>query len=141
MRKKLKCEIGFSDHTLDNVASIAAISQGASIIEKHICLNSKTGIDSNFSQTPEKFIKFVKDCKMSWRSLGKIKFGPTYSEKESYKNRRSLFAIKKIAVGEKFTYNNVASVRPANGLKPIYLRKLIGKKSKKKFSSGDPIKI
>ena len=78
---------------------------------------------------------------MSWRSLGKIKFGPTYSEKESYKNRRSLFAIKKIAVGEKFTYNNVASVRPANGLKPIYLRKLIGKKSKKKFSSGDPIKI
>ena len=141
LRKKYKCEIGFSDHTLDNVASIAAISQGATIIEKHICLNSKTGIDSNFSQTPEKFIKFVKDCKNSWKSLGKIKFGPTASEKDSFKNRRSLFAIKKIKIGEIFNNNNVASVRPANGLKPIYLKKLIGKKSKKNFSKGDPIKI
>jgi len=141
LRKKYKCEIGFSDHTLDNVASITAISQGATIIEKHICLNSKTGIDSNFSQTPEKFIKFVKDCKNSWNSLGKIKFGPTASEKVSFKNRRSLFAIKKIKKGEMFNNNNVASVRPANGLKPIYLKKLIGKKSKKNFSKGDPIKI
>lgn len=141
LRKKYKCEIGFSDHTLDNVASITAISQGATIIEKHICLNSKTGIDSNFSQTPEKFIKFVKDCKNSWNSLGKIKFGPTASEKDSFKNRRSLFAIKKIKIGEIFNNNNVASVRPANGLKPIYLKKLIGKKSKKNFSKGDPIKI
>lgn len=141
LRKKYKCEIGFSDHTLDNVASITAISQGATIIEKHICMNSKTGIDSNFSQTPEKFIKFVKDCRNSWNSLGKIKFGPTASEKISFKNRKSLFAIKKIKKGEMFNNINVASVRPANGLKPIYLKKLIGKKSKKNFSKGDPIKI
>ena len=122
-------------------AAIAAISKGACIIEKHVCLDKKTGIDSDFSQTPDQFINFVKKCKQTWLSLGKVKFGPTQSEKKSYKNRRSLFAIQKINKNDKFTTNNVASVRPANGLKPIYLKKIIGKKSKKNFKIGDPISI
>ena len=83
----------------------------------------------------------MKKCNQTWLSLGKIKFGPTTSEKESFKNRRSLFAIKQINKNEKFTFDNIASVRPSKGLKPILLKKIIGKKSKKKFNIGDPIKI
>ena len=140
LRKKLNCEIGYSDHTTDNVASLVAISKGASIIEKHICLDKSIGIDSNFSLTPNKFMKFVIDCKLAWKALGKIKYGPTISEKNSFKSRRSLFAIKEIKIGEKFDKENIASVRPRDGLSPRFFKKLIGKKSKKKFSVGDPIK-
>ena len=122
LRKKLSCEIGYSDHTTDNVASLVAISKGASIIEKHICLDKSIGIDSNFSLTPNKFMKFVIDCKLAWKALGKIKYGPTISEKNSFKSRRSLFAIKEIKIGEKFDKENIASVRPSDGLSPRFLK-------------------
>ena len=49
MRKKFNCEIGYSDHSIGFNASIGAIHQGASFIEKHVCLNKKIGIDSKFS--------------------------------------------------------------------------------------------
>ena len=53
MRNKFKCEIGLSDHTLGIGASIAAISNGATIIEKHITLNKKAnGVDVKFSLEP-----------------------------------------------------------------------------------------
>ena len=139
LKKNLNCQIGYSDHTTDHVASLVAISNGASIIEKHISLNKSTGIDSNFSLTPNEFCKFVQNCKLAWKALGKVRYGPTKSEKNSYKNRRSLFAIKDIIIGDKFSSKNIASVRPANGLSPIRLKNLIGKKSKKKFFCGDPI--
>ena len=35
MKKLFGCEIGLSDHTMGLGASIAAVSHGASIIEKH----------------------------------------------------------------------------------------------------------
>ena len=140
LKEDYNCPIGYSDHSVGDFAAISAISKGACIIEKHVCLDKKTGIDSDFSQTPDEFIDFIKKCNQTWLSLGKIKFGPTKSEKESFKNRRSLFAIKQINKNEKFTFDNIASVRPSNGLKPIFLKKLLGK-NQKKFNIGDPIKI
>jgi len=37
MKNKLKCEIGYSDHSIGNIAANTAIHYGASFIEKHIC--------------------------------------------------------------------------------------------------------
>ena len=49
-QKKFKVKIGFSDHTLGNVASMAATALGARVIEKHIILNKKLkSLDSFFS--------------------------------------------------------------------------------------------
>ena len=48
-QKKFKVKIGFSDHTLGNVASMAATALGARVIEKHIILNKKLkSLDSFF---------------------------------------------------------------------------------------------
>ena len=50
LRKKFKCEIGFSDHSTDNSVAMLAISRGARVIEKHIALdNQKDGLDIAFS--------------------------------------------------------------------------------------------
>ena len=50
MKKNLQLKIGFSDHTLGSLASIVAVSLGASVIEKHITLNkNKTGPDHSSS--------------------------------------------------------------------------------------------
>ena len=138
LKKKYKCEVGFSDHTYGNLASTVAISFGASIIEKHICLDKKIGVDSDFSLDPDEFKQFVKDCHLSWQSKGKIYFGPTKSELASIKNRRSLFVIEDIKKGEKFSLDNIGSRRPAMGLKPIYLKKFLGKKAKTDLKKTAP---
>ena len=39
-RKLFNLNIGFSDHSLGSTASIAAVAMGASIIEKHIYIDS-----------------------------------------------------------------------------------------------------
>lgn len=139
LKKKFNCQIGYSDHSIGNVAAITAIANGATIIEKHLSLGKKVGIDSNFSCTPSEFIKFVKECKDASLSLGKVGFGPTNEELNSFKNRKSIFAISDIKIGEKFSHSNVASIRPGAGLDPKKMKSLIGKKSKKKFNKGEPI--
>lgn len=42
LRKELRYEIGFSDHTLGITASIAAAAVGAAVIEKHVMLKKNT---------------------------------------------------------------------------------------------------
>ena len=50
MINKFGLVTGISDHTLDNVTSIAAVSLGASIIEKHFTLDRNGGgPDDSFS--------------------------------------------------------------------------------------------
>ena len=43
-KKRLKLEIGLSDHTPGIGASVAAVAYGASIIEKHFTLNKMTEV-------------------------------------------------------------------------------------------------
>ena len=82
MKKKFKCQIGLSDHTIGNLASVSAVSLGATIIEKHICLNKKTGIDSFFSSTPSEIKKLVEEVNKCWLSKGKVFYGASKSEKK-----------------------------------------------------------
>ena len=52
--------VGLSDHTTSNLASILAIALGANAIEKHFKLDGKDcGPDSSFSITPVQ-LKFRK---------------------------------------------------------------------------------
>ena len=47
--------------------------------------------------------------------------------------RKSIFALKKINKGEKFTVDNICIKRPGNGLSPSKWFRTLGKKSKKKL--------
>jgi pseudaminic acid synthase len=142
MRKKFKCLIGFSDHTLGMGASIAATSLGACVIEKHLKLeNDNTSIDSFFSITPSQFKKMVKEIRNAENSIGKVSFSLGKNQKIILESRRSLYASKNIKKGEKFTNSNVKSVRPGNGLHPEFLKKIIKKKSAKNILKGSPLKL
>ena len=60
--------------------------------------------------------------------------------KKNFTGRRSLYISAEINKGEKFTHNNVKSVRPFYGMHPKFLSKVIGKKSKKNLYVGDRLK-
>ena len=78
MKNKFKCEVGLSDHTLGIGAAIAAVANGATVIEKHLTLKRKEGgVDSSFSIETEDLKKLVIETNRAWKSLGKISYGPT----------------------------------------------------------------
>ena len=139
MKKLFGCEIGLSDHTMGLGASIAAVSHGASIIEKHFTLKrSDGGVDSAFSLEPAEMEQLVIESKRAWESLGKIKYGPNKDDKNSLIFRRSVYISKNVKKGDKLTKKNLKVIRPGLGLAPKYYNILIGKKINKDAKKGTP---
>ena len=141
IKKRYNCIIGLSDHSPGYLAPIAATVLGASIIEKHIVKDKKTKtVDSFFSMSPKEFKTMIEKIRLIESTLGKIEYNVTKSVKENFKGRRSLYVIKKIKKGNKFTKNNIKSIRPGHGLHPRYYWDVIGKKSTENLNIGDRLK-
>jgi sialic acid synthase SpsE len=140
MKKRYKCRVGFSDHTDDILASIVAVSKGATIIEKHIKLkDSDKTIDSKFSLSIKNFSKMIKALNKVRLCFGSSKIRINKGEKFANKRKRSIFAIKDITRNEKFTHQNIDCLRPGDGLESKFFEKIINKKSKKFIKAGTPI--
>ena len=140
MERRFHCPVGLSDHTLGAGTAVAAVSLGAVMIEKHFILSRTINApDGFFSIEPGELKGLVKDIRTAENSLGKVRYGLTREEKESVVFRRSLFVVKDIKDGEFLTEDNVRSIRPARGLKPKYLKRVIGKKARKDIPRGTPL--
>ncbi len=141
LRKKFDCEVGLSDHTLGIGTALAAISFGATIIEKHLTLDKNDGgVDSAFSINPSELKTLVEESKRAWQSLGKVFYGSTESEKESLKFRRSIYIVKDVNVDEELTIDNIRIIRPGFGLAPKYYEEVLGKKINQKLKKGTALK-
>ena len=137
-RKKLKIQnIGFSDHSSSILSGSLAVCVGANIIEKHITLNKNLfGPDHKASLEPKEFQKYVSNIREAEMMLGNGK-------KKSYKTRKknqdtnakSLFLNKSIKKGKKISIGDFIIMRPATSIKPYFLNKILGKKTKKKISN------
>ena len=142
MEKRFKLPVGLSDHTLGIATSIAAVCLGAKLIEKHFCLSRKIETpDSFFSLEPQELKNLVENIRIVEKALGRVYYGLTKEEKKSRAFRRSLFVVEDIIKGEKFTENNVRSIRPNFGLHPKFLYKVIGKRAKRNIRKGTPLSL
>lgn len=140
LARKFKTTIGLSDHTLGISVPIASVALGAKIIEKHFILDKKKGgLDAPFSLEPKEFGAMVKSVREVEKAIGKVNYKLTESMKKSRRFSRSLFAVKNIKAGDRFSEENVKSIRPGNGLKPKYLKAILGKKAKKDIEKGTPL--
>ena len=63
------------------------------------------------------------------------------SDKKNIIFRRSIYSIKDIKKGERFTENNIKVVRPNKGLDPSWYFRILNKKSKLSYKKYTPIKI
>lgn len=140
MKERFKKPVGLSDHSFGSLAPVVAVSMGAQIIEKHVCLNKEIeSADAGFSMTMEEFAKMVKDDKKCSYYKRQTNLRIDGAEKNGLGGRRSLVAVKDIKEGEIFTKENVRSIRPAIGIKPKYYNHLLGKEAKKAYRFGEPI--
>jgi N-acetylneuraminate synthase len=131
---------GLSDHTLGHECAIAAVALGAVMVEKHFTLSRQSdSADSGFSTEPEEFKDLVNGIRAIERALGKVEYGPTPSETESFKFRRSLYIVADVEQGERLTADNVQSIRPGQGLAPKYVGEVIGRKATRTLKKGTPL--
>ncbi len=140
LAKKFDSVVGISDHSPGIVAPIASVALGASIIEKHIIISrTEGGPDAAFSLEPKEFEELVKSVRDAEKTIGKPSYGPGTKESENVIFRKSLFVVKDIKKGDKFTYKNVRSIRPGHGLEPKYLKQITGKKAARSVEKGEPL--
>lgn len=131
---------GLSDHTLGTAIPVAAVSIGASIIEKHLTLSRlRPGPDSSFSLEPHEFGRMVENIRIAEKALGKVSYNATKKEGASRAFRRSLFVIKDTKAGDEFNEKNVRSIRPGSGLHTRYLEDIYGSIASKDINRGTPL--
>jgi N-acetylneuraminate synthase len=128
---------GLSDHTLGIAVPVAAVALGACIVEKHFTLSrDEPGPDSAFSLEPQEFKEMVEAIRVAEKALGEVSYEVTEREQESRVFRRSLFVVEDMEAGEKFTEENVRSIRPGYGLPPRYLGKVLGRRAVQDTENG-----
>lgn len=134
------CVSGLSDHTMGSAVAVAAVSQGASVIEKHFTLSrSDGGPDGSFSMEPDEFKRMVDDIRIAESALGGVCYEPTEKQLKSLVFRRSLFVVKDVKAGELFSSSNVRSIRPGYGLHTRYFDVVLGKAAARDIAAGTPM--
>ena len=107
MKREFSVKIGYSDHSLNDLPVIAAVSLGAEIIEKHFTLNNKLlNADHKISYEPDKFRKMVESIRSIEVILGNSKIiYPSHEEIQLRKFRhRYLVTMDLVKKNEVFTY-------------------------------------
>lgn len=132
--------VGLSDHSLGTAVATAAVALGASIIEKHFTLDRRDGgPDSAFSLEPAELASLVADSRAAWSALGEPNYAQTSSEQGYAVFRRSLYAVRDIAAGERLTESNIRSIRPGHGLAPEHYSTVMGSIASKSIARGEPL--
>lgn len=139
MRERFGVPVGLSDHSMGSLGAVVGVSLGACVVEKHICLSGVESADSGFSMPVEEFAQMVQDVKHAKLAAAGPDYTLTEGEVKQTAFRRSIFAIQDIGAGEKFTAENVRSIRPADGIAPKYFGELLGKRSGRNILRGEPI--
>ena len=131
---------GLSDHTLGISVALASVALGAAIIEKHVTLKrSDGGPDAAFSLEFHELRELVDGTRTAWRALGEVNYDCKPSEEALMDYRRSLYVVEDMAAGERFSPQNVRSIRPGYGLPPKHLSDVLGQQAKTDIKRGTPL--
>ena len=142
MAEVFNVPVGLSDHSMGSVGAVTAVALGASIIEKHFCLDrAMENPDSVFSMNPEEFSSMVKDIRQAQRAIGVVSYGPTEQEASNIVFRRSVFCVKDIKKGEEITTENIRIIRPGYGMEPKYYEEVLGQRALRDIKRGTPMEL
>ncbi len=117
MKREFKIPVGLSDHSRElDVAPIVAVAVGANCIEKHFTFsNDLPGPDHRFALKPSELKLMVEKIRAAEEVMGSGKKETLAVEMELKRfARRSIFTIRAIKKGERFTSYNVATLRCGN---------------------------
>ena len=123
--------VGYSGHEQDYIPTLAAISLGAKVVERHITLDkAMPGPDhATVSIDPKEFTAMVAGSRRIEKALG-VRRSEVLPDEMGTRNKhsKSIVSSTKIPAGTVITASMVMCKSPGYGLKPNMLPSLIGKK-------------
>ena len=143
LKENFKYNVGLSDHSLEQLPSLLAISLGAKVIEKHVTLNKKwDGPDHKASLNIREFKNLVNKIRETEKILGKGAKIITREERlNSLASKKSCVTNIDLNKGDKILRNNVSFKRPGTGVSPLEVHKIVNKKVKSFIRKDSIIKL
>ena len=124
--------VGLSDHTLDNYAVFAAVTLGASVIEKHLTFSRQMyGSDAKHSLEPPEFAELIRGVRaietMLARRVDKDNISRFREMKEIF--QKSVTANVDIPAGTIISREMVSVRKPGTGIPAARIDDIVGKKA------------
>lgn len=133
MRERYRCPVGFSDHSPDNVPSLAAVALGACVIEKHFTLDrSLYGPDHKASLTPPDLAALVQGIRRVERAMGNGRKELT----EALHRMRDVFQKSVVSTvdipeGQRITADMIATKKPGKGIPAARFDVVVGRRARR----------
>lgn len=140
LRELGNCPVGYSSHDRGINISVAAVTLGACIIEKHFTLDrSLEGNDHRVSLLPGEFLEMVDAIRQVESALGdgetrRLSQGELMNRETLGK---SLFVNRAIKVGDVITEEMLDLRSPGRGLQPTRKHEIVGKSARRDMMAGD----
>ena len=134
--------VGYSDHTVDDLAILSAVARGAKIVEKHITIlrDIPNAQDWRVSAGPENLGKLVADVRRVEVMLGLGEKLPSPSENEALKwALKSLVLARNLPAGHCLEASDLLAKRPGTGLQPSRLNEVVGRTLARPLSADQQI--
>jgi N-acetylneuraminate synthase len=132
MRARYGLAVGLSDHTLTEYASLAAVTLGASMIERHFTFSRLMyGSDAPHSLEPQEFAGLVRGVRAIETMLAHPVEKADASRYDEMKRvfEKSLVALKDIPAGALLTPEMVGLKKPGHGLPAARLPETLGRRA------------
>ena len=141
LRDTFESIVGYSDHTTGIDISLAAITLGANVIEKHFTIDRKMdGPDQNFSILEDELSILTSSARRIEGALNESGYGVLPSELSTAQNlRRSIFFSTDLKSGHVITQADLEIKSPGTGLHPKFLEIALNQKLKRDVKQDHPL--
>lgn len=131
IRQRYEVAVGYSGHELGYIPTLAAVSLGAEVVERHFTMDKKlVGFDHAISLEPQELTGMIEDIRTIGQTLGGAeKF---VSEREMItrdKYKVSMVTRQKISAGAVITEDMIVYRNPGTGIHPRDASLVLGKKA------------
>jgi N-acetylneuraminate synthase len=139
MRSRYGLPVGLSDHTLTPYATYAAVTLGASVIERHVTFSRRMyGSDAKHSLEPGEFAELIRGVRALEVMLASRVDKNDLSRLEEMKQtfEKSLIALVEIPAGAIIAREMLGIRKPGTGLSAARLDEVVGKRASRAIQAA-----
>ena len=142
LKDRYNCPVGYSDHTIGSDISLAAVTMGADIIEKHFTLSKdQKGGDHALSADPDELKELISTIRKIETSIGNYSKDIIEEERAVRQLiRRGLVAGTQMSEGHLLKEKDLIPLRPLKGIPVECADEYIGKKLVYNIEKGEILK-
>ncbi|MFD1002995.1 N-acetylneuraminate synthase [Ohtaekwangia kribbensis] len=142
IKDAFKVRVGYSDHTLGIEIPIAAVALGATVIEKHFTLDRNLpGPDHKASLEPNELahmVSSIRNVELALQGDGRKRASASEAPNKNLV-RKSIHLATDKKEGDVLSKSDLIMKRPGDGISPMLIDLVIGKKVSKNLAAGEKL--